>query len=157
MLFHICEILHLFIKKPQHSQSNPTFPQCPTVELSHPQRPALSQSHFKVQPKEASDLKPAAAVIPWSESSSPEVTGWDHHLMVCKTPTYLCENKPFITHMQTGYEKMTSKSRGLSPVILCPWAILLSQEACDIFCVGGRFGGGDEQPQLNFVLKLWVT
>lgn len=99
MLFHVCEILHLFIKKPQHSQSNPTFPQCPTVELSHPQRPALSQSHFKVRPKEASDLNPAAALIPWSESSSPEVTGWHHHLMVCKTPTYLCENKPFITHI----------------------------------------------------------
>lgn len=42
------KIFYLSTDEAQHSQSNQTFPQCPTKECGHPLRP-----HFKVWPKEA--------------------------------------------------------------------------------------------------------
>lgn len=44
----MAKVFHLSTDEAQHSQSNQTFPQCPTKECGYPLRP-----HFKVWPKEA--------------------------------------------------------------------------------------------------------
>lgn len=82
------KIFRLSTDKAQHNQRNPTFPQCPRWSVVTHWHPSSAAESFQSLAKRDCCWKPAAAALACNESPSPEGTGWDHHLVVCKQPTH---------------------------------------------------------------------